>query len=91
MTVDDLQECLEAAEASIQYLGPWGLTRVGGETITKYVCSIGPSHASERWRVGEWTMRGKGRSLREALEDALTQLAAFALKQDGGAKDPADQ
>lgn len=75
MTISELQTLLMGSNAAISYLGP--------VTSTKwpYACSISPQAQSKRWRPGEWCMRGKGKTLEEALEDALQQLSIFMVSR----------
>jgi hypothetical protein len=81
VTIDELQDCLDAADAAVLYLGPWSATMLRDRRVAlKYVCSIGVAKTSTRWQHGDWTMRGKGSTMEAALNDALCQLAAFMLK-----------
>lgn len=73
MTVDELAAILVASDCALQHWGASGLA--------KYSCQIVSRPRTLRW-TEPFTLRGRGRTMAEALEDALEQLAALELGRD---------
>lgn len=76
MTIDELQEVLEAAGVSVSHMG-WSSRIARGEAVTRWSVVLVPEHGSSRLK--DVRIRAVGPTLAGALEDALTKLGAQLL------------
>lgn len=84
MTIPELQEILSRNGVSLSYLG-YGSGIGHGQRPTRkaaklYACTIVPAKYS-RWERDEFSIRGSGESMLEAIDDALFKLSVFLISR----------